>query len=129
LLVDDYYKDALQYIILRMIETNIERKEIFVFYFCEEESMNDAKPILDKLTKSFPKITFVKADRTMEDWEQLLFMSLCEHNIIANSTFSWWGAYLNSNDDKIVCYPEQWFAPEVTNKPLHDLCLDYWVAI
>jgi hypothetical protein len=129
LLVYDYYKDALQYIILRMIETNIERKEIFVFYFCEEESMNDAKPILDKLTKSFPKITFVKADRTMEDWEQLLFMSLCEHNIIANSTFSWWGAYLNSNDDKIVCYPEQWFAPEVTNKPLHDLCLDYWVAI
>ena len=129
LLVYDYYKDALQYIIHSMLETNTERKEIFVFYFCEEESMSDAKPILDKLTTSFPKITFVKANTRMEDWEQLLLMSVCEHNIIANSTFSWWGAYLNTNDEKIVCYPEQWFAPEVTNKPLHDLCSDYWVAI
>lgn len=65
---------------------------------------------------------------TIADWQQLLLMSVCDHNIIANSTFSWWGAYFNANPGKVVCYPSVWFGPGVGHNT-RDLCPESWTRI
>lgn len=47
-----------------------------------------------------------------EDWEELWMMSMCKYNVISNSTFSWWGSYLNLNPDKKIYCPSVWFSSE-----------------
>jgi hypothetical protein len=82
-----------------------------------------------KLKSKFEDIKFVNIDSTIPDWKQMLMMSCCHHNIIANSTFSWWGAYFNRNPDKIVCYPNKWFGPALANKTTDDLFPPEWRKI
>lgn len=99
-----YYCNAIEHII-----TQTKKDDWTIVYFCEE---NDIKYVMDKINKiqkRFPKITFIKVNSNLTDWEQMLLMSQSNHNIIANSSFSWWGAYLNNNENKIVCYPNKWF--------------------
>lgn len=64
-----------------------------------------------------------------EDWEEMWFMSLCDNNIIANSSFSWWSAYLNDNDTKQVVYPSRWFGPAYAYFDTKDLCPEEWKSI
>ena len=99
----DYYIKALQYVIEN---DKSDCKEVLVFFEYQDESIIDNNII--QLKKNISNIIFTKISSTLQDWEQLLLMSCCYHNIIANSTFSWWGAYLNLNKNKIVCYPEKW---------------------
>ena len=131
LLTEEYYKNALNFIIneLEHSKTNMEiKKEKIVLYFCENDSIPEVEEIINSLKKLFSYINFIRAYPELEDWEQMLLMSLCNDNIMANSTFSWWGTYLNSNVEKIVCYPEQWFIPEAKKDTTH-LFLEDWVAI
>jgi hypothetical protein len=66
---------------------------------------------------------------TNDDITDLYLMSLCKHNIIANSTFSWWGAWLNRNIDKHVIYPNKWFGPANNNLITTDMFPPDWQAI
>ena len=61
------------------------------------------------------KVYFINEDGKREDYEELFIMSRCKHNIIANSTFSWWGAWLNTNENKIVIGPNRWFVRSTLN--------------
>ena len=57
----------------------------------------------------------------------LFFMSMCADNAIVNSSFSWWGAWLNKNVDKIVYYPENWFGPAKSDYNTKDLIPSEWI--
>jgi hypothetical protein len=61
--------------------------------------------------KSNLKITYpsIYVDGNKKDWEDLFLMSNCKHNIVANSSFSWWGGWLNDNSNKVVIAPKRWF--------------------
>ena len=127
ILLFDYYKNALSYI----VEEYPTNKNIKVLYFCEEEEndLYDIIKIIEQLQQQFPTIAFKRAPPVLQDWEQMIVMSLCQHNIIANSTFSWWGAYLNTNVCKIICYPDVWFGPKKIQHNTCHLFPEDWTSI
>ena len=63
---------------------------------------------------------------SMDEIYDLILMVNCDHNIIANSSFSWWGAYLNTNLNKIVIGPHKWFGPRGP-QDTQDIIPDNWL--
>jgi hypothetical protein len=76
---------------------------------------------------SFPHQTFfVNEDRSLKDFEEIIVLSKCRHFIIANSSFSWWAAWLSESSEKIICAPKQW-----TTDPgdTRDIVPDHFIKI
>ncbi|GAB6013277.1 alpha-1,2-fucosyltransferase [Viscerimonas tarda] len=93
----DYYSKAIEYIAERLINPHF-----FVF----SDDMEWVKNNIDFKDYSFILVNWNTGEDSYIDMQ---LMSLCRHNIIANSSFSWWGAWLNNNPQKIVIAPKQWF--------------------
>ena len=111
-----------------------------ILYFCEEDDHEYVKtnyliPIQEN-PQFKHKFHFECINHSLDDWEQVVVMSLCQHHIIANSTFSWWGAYLHQNQSQpeksnkhLVYYPTTWFGPAMGQKNLNDLFPKEWRRI
>lgn len=95
-----YYKSAWQLICAR---TQTDDHHAVVF-------SDDIEWCRNELQLGSKSTTYV--DFLAHDYEELQLMALCDHHIIANSTFSWWGAYLNSSFDAITVAPAHWFSGE-----------------
>jgi hypothetical protein len=122
----NYYSNCLKY----LINVGINLREYKILYFCEnnESDIKIVSEIINNLLIKYPYLQFIR-EEGLEDYEEMILMSLCSHNIIANSTFSWWGAYLNDYSDKIVMYPDVWFGPELSHKNTKDLYPENWIKI
>jgi len=125
----EYYECALNNVC--SIRKNID-KPIVILYFCEKENNTEVSEMIARLQINIGvKCIFIKADDNIPDWEQMLLMSCCHDHIIANSTFSWWGAYLNEYSDKIVFYPRNWLGINLLRDGynIHDLIPKTWIGI
>ena len=119
----EYYRKAL----LHIVEAS-NKKDHRVLYFCEDDDFGEVSETISSLQVLFPECVFERADASLTDWEQLILMSCCQHNIIANSSFSWFGAYFNQNKDKIVCYPSLWFCGHGAHIVTDDLFPLGWIC-
>jgi hypothetical protein len=110
----DYYARAIEHIAGRMAEKPV------VFVFSDD-------PDWSETNLRFPFETrIVRGNSSQTSFEDLRLMSACRHHIIANSSFSWWGAWLNPSTDKIVAAPKDWFAdPRMKNDDIQ--CADWHV--
>jgi hypothetical protein len=119
-----YYINAINYIKEQIKE---QQNPFSIVYFFQEEDKNIVNNNISILQNKFPEITFITRPDSLEDWEEMLYMSCCQHHIIANSTFSWWGAFMNPQE-KIVCYPSKWFGP-ILKHDTKDLFPENWIKI
>ena len=116
---EPYYREALVHI------EAAAGQEVELFVFSDDASA--AEQVLNFVPKS--RLFHVHGDPE-RPWEDMALMARCRHHVIANSSFSWWGAWLNRSTDKIVGAPRAWFAPsELKKLNTDDLYPSGWVLI
>lgn len=107
----EYYSEA-----IKLIRSKMDNPSFCIF-------SDDPQWVLDNLPIS--KEALIVSDGSCKDYEELYLMSKCSHNIIANSSFSWWGAWLNDNSSKIVIAPDKWFV----SRPSEYIIPKNWIRL
>jgi hypothetical protein len=110
----DYYQKAINII--------VDKVPNAVFYFFSDD-MDWVKANMQIEQPSF----YVDINDDAHNYEDLRLMSYCKHNIIANSSFSWWGAWLNNNPSKLVIAPQKW--ANVEGLDTSELIPETWIRL
>uniref|UniRef100_A0A832DRW5 Alpha-1,2-fucosyltransferase n=1 Tax=candidate division WWE3 bacterium TaxID=2053526 RepID=A0A832DRW5_UNCKA len=110
----DYYRKAVEIVAKRVREP--------VFYF-----FSDDIDWVKKNLKTRFRDVYVDWNTGEQSYLDMQLMSRCKHHILANSSFSWWGAWLNRNPDKIVIAPERWFQDQAVDT--RDLIPEGWLRV
>jgi len=109
----EYYEEA-----IKIIKDKIKDPVFFVF-------SDDISWVKENLKINYP--IFFVSNPEIKDYEELIIMSTCKHNIIANSSFSFWGAWLNQNQNKTVLAPKKW--SNLYQKEYKNICPENWIKI
>ncbi|MFY0652178.1 MAG: alpha-1,2-fucosyltransferase [Cyclobacteriaceae bacterium] len=120
----EYYKNAIE-----LVQSKTENPRFYFF--------SDNIAWCQKEFSEVDNAYFVDQNTGEKSFMDMVLMSNCQHNIIANSTFSWWGAWLNSNLDKIVIAPKNWFQSKYNKKSVYksqyydtkDLLPEKWIKL
>ena len=108
-----YYKEA-----IRFVSERVNEPYFFIF-------SDDIEWVKDNLEIGFQH-QYIDHNYGLESYNDMRLMSLCQHHIIANSSFSWWGAWLNPSPAKLVVSPEKWFS---NDNQATDLIPREWVRL
>ncbi|MBE5837199.1 alpha-1,2-fucosyltransferase [Butyrivibrio sp.] len=106
-----YYDSAVSYIAANAGKCN---------YYVFSTDIDSAMKLLPKGNEYIP----IEYD-CQKDYLDMYLMTICKHNIIANSTFSWWGAWLNNNPNRIVVCPKKWF----NNHEVYNQYCESWIKV
>lgn len=109
----DYYRKAIAYVGERV-------PSLILFVFSDDPEWTKAH-----LKSPFPT-HYVDHNPSEDAFQDLRLMSLCRHHILANSSFSWWGAWLSTHTDGLVIAPERWYA---VDRPTSDLIPARWTRL
>ena len=123
----EYYQEAINLIKEKISQQkNIAHNEPIFYIFTDDE-----KWVTETFSnKEFNEIipTYINiSNNHFKDYEELYLMSQCKHQIIANSSFSWWGAWLNKNSDKIIIAPKKWVNKKPNPHP--NIIPETWIKI
>jgi hypothetical protein len=110
----EYYRQAID-----LIAQKVADPHFFVF-------SDDIEWAKKNITPKYPT-SYMDHNNAATNYEDLRLMYNCKHNIIANSSFSWWGAWLNENPQKIVIAPKKWFLTDKMDT--RDLIPNTWIKI
>jgi hypothetical protein len=102
-----------------LIKNKITNLHLYIF----SDDMDWAKANL----KFDVQTTYVENNTGENSYLDMQLISLCKHNVIANSSFSWWGAWLNKKPEKIVVAPVKWFNDDTVNTK--DIVPETWHKI
>lgn len=112
----DYYRKA-----IAIIAEKVPSPHFFIF-------SDDHEWVKENIVLEYPS-TYVDHNNADKNYEDLRLMSLCKHHIIANSSFSWWGAWLSQNTHKIVIGPKGWFNNPKKKSITSDVIPSDWITI
>ncbi|PIT89084.1 MAG: alpha-1,2-fucosyltransferase [Candidatus Levybacteria bacterium CG10_big_fil_rev_8_21_14_0_10_36_7] len=112
----EYYDKAVKF-----IAQKIDNPHFFIF-------SDDHEWMEQNMNLDFP-VTYVSHNTIDKGYADLRLLSMCQHQIIANSTFSWWGAWLNTNPNKIVLAPKKWFNKVKSNVNTKDVIPESWIKL
>jgi hypothetical protein len=110
---NQYYFKALEY-----IKSRVHNPKLFVF-------SDDLNWVKNNISTDIP-MHYVECNTGAESYNDMRLMSMCKHHIIANSSFSWWGAWLNPLSTKIVIAPNKWFRVPIDTR---DLIPNSWIRL